>query len=358
MIDDLVSSRHHPAPSRRFELNKAGRSKKVVYQLQPLDELLCRVLNRLLQPRLAAFISPICHSFQPRRSAITAFESLLTHGGVHELASLHVDIADFFNSIDVEDLLATLPPPLLKERAVMRYLELLLRDPHVVGAEGALLAPRKGVMAGTPLAPLLSNLYLRELDGVLSSSNRAVARYSDDILALASRADLESAEDSIRGFLRQRGLRVNEAKTRRGAEGEPWEFLGFKYHRAHVGLSDNTIRRFHGKVRRRARRLARHRAATNCEPERTCRMFISSLNRKLYGVHWRGDADFSWARWFFQLLTTPAQLRELDQYVQTEMRWAAAGHRRPRARSVVPYRMLRDAGYRPLVSAYYEYRRG
>jgi len=72
-VVDLVAQRLRPAPPRRIELNKAGRRRKVVYQLQPLDELLCRVLNTVLQPRAAAFISDRCHSFRPGHSAVSAF---------------------------------------------------------------------------------------------------------------------------------------------------------------------------------------------------------------------------------------------------------------------------------------------
>jgi hypothetical protein len=345
LVDDLLALRARPAPPRRIELNKAGRSRKVVYQLQPLDELLCRVLNRVQQPSVAPWISPRCHSFQPGRSVLTAYRSLLESHGVEGMASLHCDITDFFNSIDVDDLLTRLPPPLRDDAVLMAYLTALLAT------------TRQGVMAGTPLAPLLTNVYLRDIDDALASRGVTSARYSDDILVLGTPSQVDDAERLIRDLLGARGLRLNEAKTRRGAPGEPWDFLGLRHDSGAIGLSDNTARRLRAKVRRRARRLARHRQRSGCDARHTCALFVASLNRKLYGVRARDDVEFSWARWFLPLLTTPAQLAPLDAYVQREVRWAASGSRRQRARSLVPYAALRDCGYLPLVSAYHAYRR-
>ena len=356
LIDDLLALRHQPSPARRIALNKAGRKKKIVYQLPPLDELLCRVLNRVLQPRVAEWISPTCHSFQHRRSAVTAFASLLAAPQVSSLASLHVDIADFFNSIDVEDLLERLPAHLLHDRVLRTYLQQLLRDERVQTDGGMVRELRKGVMAGTPLAPLLSNLYLRELDGAVDALARASARYSDDMLVLGTPAQVIEAETLIRDLLHRRGLAVNEGKTRRGDPGAPWDFLGLRYAAGAIGLSANTQRRLRGKVRRRARRLARYRVASGSDSARICSLFVASLNRTLYGVRSRGDVDFSWARWFFPLLTTSDQLGELDAVIQQSVRWAACGSRRARARALVPYSVLHEAGYLPLLSAFHAYR--
>lgn len=49
---------------------------------------------------------------------------------------------------------------------------------------------RKGVMAGTPIAPLLATLYFRDLDAEVGGSGATYARYSDDIAVLAPPAEL------------------------------------------------------------------------------------------------------------------------------------------------------------------------
>ncbi|MGA7987116.1 MAG: reverse transcriptase domain-containing protein [Candidatus Dormiibacterota bacterium] len=358
LIETVLAGQHIPSPPRRIELNKAGPRKKVVYQLRAEDELLSRVLNRLLYVRVAPAISPRCHSFQRGRSAVTAFAALRSTPDVNGLASLHLDIADFFNSIEVEDLLRRLPAQITSEPVVMAFIAKLLRDTRVDSDGQQILVLRKGVMAGTPLAPMLTNLYLRDIDDAIAEIGVASARYSDDILVLGTPDQLGKTESCVRTLIAERGLRVNESKTRHGGSGEAWDFLGLRYSQGEIGLSANTMRKLRAKVRRRARREARYRLATASSTDETCRRFVAALNRKLYGTESAADADFGWARWFFPLLTSADQLADLDRYIQREVRWAACGSRRERARSTIPYEMLRNAGYRPLAGAYQRRRRG
>jgi hypothetical protein len=357
LVAEVLAGRHRPGPPLRRSINKAGKHKKVVYTLEPADELLSRVFNRLLQPRLRDVVSPNCHSFLPGRGVITAFESLLRTPGLETMAWLHLDITDFFNSIDVEDLLLRLPPEISDEPVLMAFLERLLRGRRVVGPGGEVAVDEhKGVMAGTPLAPLLTNLYLGDLDDELASVATSV-RYSDDILVLGDQITVAAAERLIRSKLAVRRLRVNEAKTGRGGPGEPWEYLGLRYHAGRIGLSYNTMRKQKNRVRRRARSLMRLRLAGEVTAMEVCERFAGALNRKLFGVVGEDATNFCWARWFFPLLSADADLRALDAFTQREIRFAATGNRRDGARSQVSYQTLRRAGYVPLVAAYHRYRR-
>ena len=84
---------------------------------------------------------------------------------------------------------------------------------------------------------------------------------------------------------------------------------------------------------------------------------VRRLNRRLYGVGGR-EADFTWAGWFFPLLTTDRTLRALDRLIQGQLRYAVTGQHEKRNFRVVPYEALRAAGYVPLVTAFHGYRSG
>jgi hypothetical protein len=53
------------------------------------------------------------------------------------------------------------------------------------------------------------------------------------------------------------------------------------------------------------------------------------------------------------MLSTCDRLDELDQHVQREARFAATSKRTARSRTLVPYRILLDAGHLPLVAAFW-----
>jgi hypothetical protein len=68
-------------------------------------------------------------------------------------------------------------------------------------------------------------------------------------------------------------------------------------------------------------------------------------------------SEFSWATWFLPLLDGPDQLGPLDEHVRREARYAATGLRTARAKSLMPYSALVEAGHFPLVAAYWTMRR-
>src|SRR5205085_11315658 len=117
----------------------------------------------------------------------------------------------------------------------------------------------KGVMAGTPLAPVLATLYLSDVDREVAERGATYARYSDDILALAPPGEIGSLERLLRHRLAERGLQVNEDKSALAAPGQPWDFLGFRYDRGRIGLAPITEHKLQARTTRLARRILRWR---------------------------------------------------------------------------------------------------
>jgi hypothetical protein len=204
-------------------------------------------------------------------------------------------------------------------------------------------------MAGTPLAPLLSNLYLNALDDVFDQARVPYLRYADDIVVFGTLDDVARHGPDIEERLAALGLRLNPRKTRLSAPGEPWEFLGLRYDRGSIDLAPNTA----AKLRRRVRRIAR-RARSRPDPALRA---VRRLNRRLYGVGGR-STDFTWASWFFPLLSGDSSLQRLDGLIQEQLRFAVTGVHSRRNFKSVPYEELRGVGYLPLVSAFHAFRRG
>ena len=358
MGEDVLAGRHRPDPPTERWLNKADGRKKRVFSYSAPDELLFRAVNALLQPAAAEAASPWCRSFLPGGGARAAFRAVLADPDVDTKAALRLDVRDYFNSISPADLLARLPEP-FATGPVRHLLDAALLDDRVVRADGTTARnPRKGVMAGTPLGPLLATLYLRDLDAeVAAAAGTTYARYSDDILVLAPPADLPALEALVRARLAERGLAVNEAKSSRTAPGEPWDFLGFRYSAGAVAVAPHTERKLKARSTRLARALHRWREQTGASADRTARAYLRRTNARLYGVP-AERSDFSWATWFLPLLDGPAGLEPLDAHVQREARYAATGRRTARTRQAVPYADLVAAGHLPLVPAYWALRDG
>jgi hypothetical protein len=95
-----------------------------------------------------------------------------------------MDVRDYFNSIDVSHLFEVLPET-FTTGAMGALMRASLLDPRL---------ERAGVMAGTPIAPMLATLYLRDLDDEVAATGATYARYSDDVLVLAPAPELARIE--------------------------------------------------------------------------------------------------------------------------------------------------------------------
>jgi RNA-directed DNA polymerase len=131
----------------------------------------------------------------------------------------------------------------LAERAVLRgalsakllglggaAVGLALLGPPAIRKMKDLLSHNEGALIGSPLSPLLSNLYLHAFDVAMTARGYALIRYCDDFVILSSTEEeageaLRSAENA----LRERKLRLNRAKTRLVPPAEPFDFLGYHF---------------------------------------------------------------------------------------------------------------------------------
>jgi hypothetical protein len=356
MAEAVLAERYTPAPPTEGWLNKADGRKKRLFQYEPADELLFRVVNRLLQPAAAEAVSPWCRSFLPGGGARAAFRTVVADRDIGTKAALRLDVRDYFNAIDVDDLLRRLPP-LFASGPAGALLGASLRDRRIMRAGAVVDGGRKGVMAGTPIAPLLATLYLDDLDREVAGCGVTYARYSDDILVLAAPADLPAVERLLRSRLAERGLDVNETKSARVGPGEPWDFLGFRYAGGAIGLAPTTERKLAARTTRLARSLLRWRERRGASADRAVGAFVRRTNLRLYGVP-DEKAHFSWATWFLPMLDGAGRLAVLDAHVQREARYAATGRRTASTRAALPYAALTDAGHLPLVAAHWAWRRG
>ena len=97
---------------------------------------------------------------------------------------------------------------------------------------------RRGIPQGSPISPLLANLYMRrfvlgwKMLGLERSLGSRIVTYADDLVILCRKGKAEEALQRLREIMGKLKLTVNEEKTRicRVPEGE-FDFLGYTFGR-------------------------------------------------------------------------------------------------------------------------------
>ncbi|MBO4562284.1 MAG: group II intron reverse transcriptase domain-containing protein [Clostridia bacterium] len=341
-----------PLPKKSVISKIYTQKKRTVYTYPERENTALKLLTYLLLRKYDGLFAPNLFSFRPGRTAKNALESLLRIPGIMSKYSYKVDVSDYFNSIDIGLFVPELKTVLADDPALSSFLCRLLEEPNVIDS-GKIVAERKGIMAGTPVASFYANLYLKDLDKMFYDAGVPYARYSDDIILFADTPEeAEALAERVRAFLRDKGLSVNPKKEEFSTPEEGFTFLGFHCAGGTVDVAPASVKKLKAKMRRKSRALARWRDRNGLEGEKAARAFIRIFNRKLFENP--SDSELTWTYWFFPVITTSESLGVIDRYAQDCVRFLVSG-KRTKARFNVRYEDVKALGLKSLVHAYYDY---
>jgi hypothetical protein len=336
-------------PTKKI-VNKMGSGKKrVVYSFAP-DEMVILKLIAFRLYKYDACFTPNCYAFRRGIKASDAIFSIRRAIGDRQMWAYKLDIHDYFNSISIDILLPLLEEMLADDRPLYRFFEKMLTDNRVVSG-GETIVESHGVMAGVPTAPFLADVYLKEVDRYFHDAHVIYARYSDDIILFApDHETLMAYKAQMADFLRKYRLEVNPDKEKIYSPDDAYEFLGFKCHARSIDISEATKKKMKGKIKRATRSLMRWRIRNHMEPEKAMKGLINHFNRVFFESD---DTDsLTWARWFFPVINQTEGLKEIDHYLQQNIRYLGTGkHNKSNYRT--DYAQLKQMGYKSLVNEYY-----
>ena len=336
-------------PTKKI-VNKMGSGKKrVVYSFAP-DEMVILKLIAFRLYKYDACFTPNCYAFRRGVKASDAIFSIRRAIGDRKMWAYKLDIHDYFNSISIDILLPMLEEMLADDQPLYRFFEKMLTDNRVVSG-GETIAERHGVMAGVPTAPFLADVYLKEVDRYFHDAHVIYARYSDDIILFApDRETLMVYKAQMAEFLRKYRLEVNPDKEKIYSPDDAYEFLGFRCHAHDIDISEATKKKMKGKIKRATKSLMRWRIRNHMEPEKAMKGLINHFNR----VFFESDdtETLTWARWFFPVINQTDGLKEIDHYLQQNIRYLGTG-KHNKSNYKTDYAQLKQMGYKSLVNAYY-----
>jgi RNA-directed DNA polymerase len=233
---ELVSGQYRPMRNRRREIPKDGGKVRVLGIPAIRDRVVQGALKLILEPIFEADFQPGSYGYRPKRTAHAAVYRVAEAVVLGKTRVLDVDLRSYFDNVR-HDLLLQKVAARVADEDVLRLLKMMLK------ASG-----KKGVPQGGVISPLLSNLYLNEVDRMLERAkavtsrgpytNLEYARFADDLVVLVDahpRHDwlVRAVEVRLREELAKLHVEVNEEKSRVVdlARDGSFGFLGFDYRR-------------------------------------------------------------------------------------------------------------------------------
>ncbi len=334
-------------------VNKMGTGKKrVVYSFAPEEMTILKLLAFKLYD-YDEWFAPNCYAFRRGMKASDAVFDIIRAIRDKEMWAYKLDIHNYFNSISIEILLPILAEMMAEDLPLYHFFEKMLTQKSVIYI-GETILEDHGVMAGTPTSPFLANVYLKAVDKYFHDAQVTYARYSDDIIIFApDRETLEEHQRRMADFLKEYQLEINPDKERIYAPNEAYEFLGFKCHGHYIDISEATQKKMKGKIRRATKRLMRWSSKNHLEPEKAMKGLINHFNRVFFE---NSDTEsLTWSRWFFPVINQTDGLKEIDHYLQQNIRFLSTG-KYNKANYKTDYAQLKQLGYKSLVNEFYKYK--
>ena len=321
--------------------------KRVVYTYNESEMMIFKFITSLLYEYDYLFTDNL-YSFRKKNGVKNAIWKVKKHHNLNMMYGYKVDISNYFNSIDINILLRNIKKDV--DEDIYLLFKTLLQDDKVL-FRNQIIEEKKGVMAGVPIASFLANYYIKDIDKYFYDEKIEYYRYADDILILSNNYNsLLRIIEILKTKITSYNLVINQDKEHLFMPGDKIDFLGFSFSNGEVDLSTNILKKIKGKIKRSARGLRRYMLKNGKDEQSMIKAMIRKYNAKFYG---RNTTELSWRYWFFPQITTPKSLKIIDNYFVQELRYIATGKHNKRNYQVVPYKSLKELGYRSLVHEYY-----
>ncbi len=230
LCNEVRYETYRPAPLLRIEVPKKSGGMRPLSIPSVRDRILQTAVTRILIPLFEAEFEACSFAYRAGRSVAQAVSRVNHLREQGYLWVVDADITRFFDEIDHNLLMAEVKK-LVSDEAILKLIHLWLKADIIDGKQRFTL--HKGVPQGSPISPLLANLYLDHLDEVLLKNNQRLVRFADDFLVLCKdQSQAEKALELTEKVLKSLRLNINKEKTRVVDFNHGFRFLGVQFVRS------------------------------------------------------------------------------------------------------------------------------
>jgi RNA-directed DNA polymerase len=211
---ELKAKTYYPSRKRVQAIPKDNGKNRILSIPTIKDRVVEGALKLILEPIFEADFQPGSYGYRPKRTAAQAIETIAMATIRGKTKAIELDLCSYFDTIAHAKLFEKVAER-VNDGEVMRLLKMLVKS-----------GGKKGISQGSPLSPLLSNIYLNEVDKMLERAKKVTkgnspyqrieyVRWADDLLVLIEGHQQWNWLEKSRPEKNKRGTRENTSRTER-----------------------------------------------------------------------------------------------------------------------------------------------
>jgi len=233
---ELINGSYQPSRNRIKEIPKANGKTRKLGIATIKDRVVQGAAKLIMEPIFESDFQDGSYGYRPKRTAHQAIERVADAVVKEKTRVIDLDLRAYFDTVKHHILLEKAAKRIADDK-IMWLLKLMLK------AGG-----KEGVPQGSVLSPLLSNIYLNEVDKMLEKAKQTTregkythleyARFADDCVILVDGHYKwewlwKGVNKRLREELSKLEVNINEEKTKQLdlAKGDSFGFLGFDFRR-------------------------------------------------------------------------------------------------------------------------------